>query len=195
LIGLVAKEVMYHWNVPHATAAGFVLSAIGEPATLLCIYNAWRAARRAEASFGLPKVIIRRRVIDLLRKEARPRALAPLTAIHESDATRGSAADRALSDLDTFHGGLGDDPRGEVELRQATERLLTAMACFASQGESQRRQAQLLRRYVLDDVNYAKLSAELSCTENACRVRVHKARLALRKHIRECHSELQDWLV
>jgi len=148
LIGLVAKEVVYHWNVPHATAAGFVLSAIGEPTTLTCIYNAWRAAKLAEGSFGFAKVIIRRRVIDQLRKEARPRARVPLTAIHEADATPGSAADRALS-----------DPRAEVELHQAIERLLTAMACFASQGKSQRRQAQLLRRHVLDDVDYVKLSA------------------------------------
>jgi len=35
---------------------------------------------------------------------------------------------------------------------------------------------------------------ELDCSENALRVRVHKAMLALRKHIQVCHPELEDLL-
>jgi type II secretory pathway predicted ATPase ExeA len=69
-----------------------------------------------------------------------------------------------------------------------------AVACFATQGHAQQRQARLLQRYALDEVKYAELSTELACSENALRVRVHKAMLALRKHIRECHSELEDLL-
>jgi hypothetical protein len=38
------------------------------------------------------------------------------------------------------------------------------------------------------------LSAELACSGSTLRVHVDKAMLALRKHIRECHAELEDLL-
>ena len=69
-----------------------------------------------------------------------------------------------------------------------------AVACFATQGRAQQRQARLLQRYALDEAKYSELSTELACSENALRVRVHKAMFALRKHIRECHSDLENLL-
>jgi hypothetical protein len=40
-------------------------------------------------------------------------------------------------------------------------------------------------------VDNRELSCELSCSENALRVRVCKAMLALRRHVRMCHPELE----
>jgi DNA-directed RNA polymerase specialized sigma24 family protein len=184
-IELVAKDVMRLWGVPHAAAHGFVVSAIGEPETLTCIHNAWSVATSTGGNFGLVKVIIRRRVIDLLRKDARQANHCSLPATVdaiETDRTPG------------FHELVQRDPRLQLELRQIIQMVRGALDCFSSQGEIQDRQARLLRRYALDEVQYAALSAELACSESALRVRVHKAMLALRKHIRECHAELEDLL-
>lgn len=59
-----------------------------------------------------------------------------------------------------------------------------ALACFAAQGTIQGRQAQLLQRHIVDETDYRELSTELTCSENALRVRVCKAMLALRRHVR-----------
>jgi len=186
IVELVAKEVMRSWSVPSNAARGFVLSAIGEPETLASIHHAWFLAQRTGESLGLAKVIIRRRVIDLLRKDARLANHASLPAT--ADALE---ADRALGSFDDL---VQRNPRVQLELRQVIQMVRGAVACFATQGQAQQRQAQLLRRYALDEVKYSELSVELACSENALRVRVHKAMLALRKHIRECHSELEDLL-
>lgn len=184
-IDLVAKEVMRLWGVPHAAAHGFVVSAIGEPETLACIHNAWSVATSTGENFGLVKVIIRRRVIDLLRKEARQ-------ANHCSLPTTVDAID--IDRTPAFHELVQRDPRLQLELQQIIRMVRGALDCFSTQGEIQDRQARLLRRYALDEVQYSALSAELACSESALRVRVHKAMLALRKHIRECHTELEDLL-
>jgi len=186
IIELVVKEVTRSWNLPGTVARGFVVSAIGEPETLACIYRAWSLANRNGESFGLAKVIIRRRVIDLLRKDARQinHSSLPLT-------TAGLEADGAL---DSFHDLVQRNPRAELELRQVIEMVRSAVTCFESQGRTQQRQAQLLRRYALDDVDYAELAVELVCSEGALRVRVHKALVALKRHIRECHPDLGDLL-
>lgn len=181
IVDLVAREVMRLWGVPHAAAHGFVVSAIGEPDTLGCIHNAWSVATSTGENFGLVKVIIRRRVIDLLRKDARQVNHCSLpTTVDAIDTDRTPA----------FHELVQRDPR----LQQIIHMVRGALDCFSTQGEIQDRQARLLRRYALDEVHYAALSAELACSESALRVRVHKAMLALRKHIRECHAELEDLL-
>ncbi|HEX3766218.1 MAG TPA: hypothetical protein VHW23_46315 [Kofleriaceae bacterium] len=184
-IDLVARDVMRLWGVPHAAAHGFVVSAIGEPDTLACIHNAWSVAMSTGENFGLVKVIIRRRVIDLLRKDARQ-------SNHCSLPTTIDAID--IDRTPGFHELVQRDPRLQLELRQIIQMVRGALDCFSTQGEIQDRQARLLRRYALDEVQYCVLSAELACSETALRVRVHKAMLALRKHIRDCHAELEDLL-
>jgi DNA-directed RNA polymerase specialized sigma24 family protein len=185
IVDLVAGEVMRLWAVPHAAAHGFVVSAIGEPDTLACIHNAWSVAASTGENFGLVKVILRRRVIDLLRKDARH-------ANHCSLPTTVDAIDTERTP--GFHELVQRDPRLQLELQQIIRMVRGALDCFSTQGEIQGRQARLLRRYALDEIGYTALSSELACSENALRVRVHKAMLALRKHIRECHAELEDLL-
>ncbi|HEX7840766.1 MAG TPA: hypothetical protein VF469_24985 [Kofleriaceae bacterium] len=185
VIDLVANEVMRYWNVPHRTAHGFVLSAIGEPETLGRIHHAWILARNTGGNPGLAKVIVRRRVIDLLRRDARQTNHCSLPAAADAD-----EIDAALA----FDELLQRSPRAQLELQQIIWLVRGALACFATQGRIQERQAQLLRRYALDEVQYSELSMELACSENALRVRVHKAMLALRRHIGVCHPELEDVL-
>lgn len=185
IIELITKEVVRFWSVPPEAARGFVLSAIGEPETMACIHDTWSRAKQT-GKLGLAKVIIRRRVIDLLRKDARPTHHYSLPG----------AADAA--ELERMPGSFDEllqrDPRVQLELQQVIRMVRGALACFAMQGQVQRRQAQLLHRYVLDDVDYSELAVELASPEGALRVRVHKAMLALRKHIRECHPELEELL-
>ena len=184
IVCLVTREVARCWNVAESSAHGFVISAIGEPTTLACVYNAWLSARDAGENPRLAKVIIRRRVIDLLRKDARPDnhlsfAMAPESS-RETETVLGASDDR-----------FGYNPQGQLELRQIIEMVRSALACFAAQGCVQRRQARLLERHVLDEIGYPELSSELTCSENALRVRVCKAMLALRRHVRACHPELE----
>ena len=185
VVDLVAKEVVRYWNVPQRTAHGFVLSAIGEPETLGCVHHAWLLARNASDSPGLAKVIVRRRVIDLLRRDARQTNHCSLPPAAEA-----MEIDTALA----FNELMERSPRAQLELQQLVRMVRGALACFATQGRTQARQAQLLRRYALDEVQYSDLSVELTCSENALRVRVHKAMLALRRHIGVCHPELEDVL-
>jgi len=186
MIELVAKEVMRAWRVSRATARGFVLSAIGEPETLASIHRAWCLAQRSGASLGLAKLIIRRRVIDLLRKDARQAnhcSLAPSVDSVEADVSPA-----------TFHDHVQADPQAQLELREVIQLVRGALACFERQGIAQHRQAVLLRRYALDEVGYGELSTDLVCSEAALRVRMHKAMHALRRHIRVCHPELEGLL-
>jgi hypothetical protein len=185
IIELITKEVMRFWNLSHATASGFTLSAIGDPETLAGVHGAWFLAKRTGERLGLTKVIIRRRVIDLLRRDARqsnhcslPAAVEPL----ESDAAL------AFDEL------LQRSPRAQLEFQQIIQLVRGALTCFATQGRIQERQARLLRRHALDEVQYSELSVELACSANALRVRVHKAMHALRRHIGACHPELEDLL-
>jgi DNA-directed RNA polymerase specialized sigma24 family protein len=185
IVDLVAKEVMRFWNIPYTAARSFVLSAIGEPETLSRIHSAWSAARQT-GELGLAKLIVRRRVIDLLRKDARPSHHCSLPAT--ADAIDATPAPATFGDL------VQRDPRLQLELQQIIHMVRGAVACFAAQGRIQERQARLLHRYALDDESYADLAAELGSSAGALRVRVHKAMLALRKHIQACHPELEDLL-
>lgn len=185
IVDLVGREVTRLWSISPKVARGVVFSAIGEPATLARIHKAWFLARSAGESLGLAKVIIRRRVIDLLGKDARRAGHDSLPAtVHAIDMDRALALDELLQ----------HNPRVQLELQQIIQMVRSALVCFSTQGQTQERQARLLRRYALDEVNYSELSVELACSENALRVRVHKAMLAFRKHIRACHDELEDLL-
>jgi DNA-directed RNA polymerase specialized sigma24 family protein len=186
VIDLVSKEVMRAWSVSRTMARSFVLSAIGEPNTLASIHDAWVLAKQSGGSLGLAKLIIRRRVIDLLRKDARQ-------ANHYSLAVTVDAIETEKT-LGAFHDHVQRNPQAQLELREVIQMVRSALACFATQGGVQQRQAQLLRRYALDDASYSELSVELACSETALRVRVHKAMLALRKHIQKCHPELEGFL-
>jgi hypothetical protein len=182
IIDLVANEVVRLWRVPLKAARGFVLSAIGEPETLAGIYNAWSVATQSGGGLGLAKVIVRRRVIDLLRKDARQANHGSLPATAEA-----GEVDRALG---AFQGAVQRDPCAQLELQQVIQQVRSALICFATQGATQRRQAQLLQSYALDEGSYKALSVQLACSENALRVRVHKAMSALRGHILVCHADL-----
>jgi DNA-directed RNA polymerase specialized sigma24 family protein len=107
----------------------------------------------------------------------------PLADAHDEGARFGS-----------FSEALQCDPRAQLELCELIKLVQDALTCFAAQGRVQQQQAQLLRRYALEEVKYRQLSAELTCSENALRGRVHKATIAFRKHIQECHSELMGLL-
>jgi DNA-directed RNA polymerase specialized sigma24 family protein len=182
-VDLIAKEVYHIWNVSDSDAQGFVLSAIGEPATLACVHAAFSPKR----NLSLARVIIRRRVIDLLRKDARPTNHCSLSGagMHSAELAGPPELCSELRD---------STPRGQLELRQVTAMVRTALGRFAVQGPRQRQQAMLLQRYVLDEVDYAELSAELMCSKAALRVRVHKAIAALRKYVRAHHPELEHLL-
>ena len=95
--------------------------------------------------------------------------------------------------IDRFEAEVPDVVVARIADRRLVDSVRGAVDCFAAQGNVQRRQAHLLQRYDLDEITYAELSVELGCSINALRVRVHKARLALLKHIRGCHPELEEW--
>jgi DNA-directed RNA polymerase specialized sigma24 family protein len=185
IVDLVSREVARSWSIDGKTARDFVMSALGEPDVLRRIHTAWFVARQLGTSLGLAKVIIRRRVIDLLRRDARP----------SSHGTLAVADDAGLeAAFEAPHQVRPVDPRLRLQLLELAHRLRCAIDCFATQGKTQQRQAQLLRRYALDEASYADLSIELACSENALRVRVHKAMRAFRNHVDECHAELENLL-
>ena len=96
IIELISKETMRSWSIPCSVARGLVLSAIGEPETLARIHDAWFLAKQNGESPGLAKVIVRRRVIDLLRKDARQTNHCSLPSVEEpieTDQPRGSFDD------------------------------------------------------------------------------------------------------
>jgi len=185
IIELSAREVARIWNIPSSAARSFVLSAIGVPGTLESIHQAWARAKQ-DGEFGLAKLMVRRRVIDLLRKDARP-------AGHCSSPVTLSAVETARAP-GSFDDLVQRDPHAQLELKQVIHMVRGALACFAARGRAQQRQAQLLCRYALDEKSYAELAVELECSAGALRVRVHKAMLALRRHIRACHPELEELL-
>jgi DNA-directed RNA polymerase specialized sigma24 family protein len=173
---------MSTWNVSYPLAHGVVLSAIGEPKTVTCIHQGWTLAKQTGNGLGLAMVIIRRRVISLLRKDARPAGHCSLPAAIED-----------LEDeitLESFDQDLLRNARAQLEYHQIIQMVRGALTCFAAQGTRQRRQADLLQRRFLEEAAYSELSVELACTERALRVRVHKAIHALGRHIQGCHPEL-----
>lgn len=180
-VDLISKEVYHVWNVSDRNAYSVVLSAIGEPATLACVH----AALSPRQNLALAKVIIRRRVIDLLRKDARPNNHCSLPLMVDAEPECPPAG---------FDEPLESTPSVQLEVRQVVNMVRTALDGFAAQGGKQHQQAQLLQRYMIDEVGYDDLSVELTCSKNALRVRVHKAIMALRKYVQTCHPELEQLL-
>jgi DNA-directed RNA polymerase specialized sigma24 family protein len=183
MLRLLAREVMTRWHMSWPSAHGLLLSAVGEPVVLAGIHEAWFTAGDNR---GLAKLIMRRRVLDLLGKDARPRWHTWLP-----DATDLSTEDSPISQLEPH---VQPTAMGRIADHKIIGAVREALDCFATQGTVQRRQAHLLQRYDLDEATYAALSTELRCNVNALRVRVHKARAALLKHIRGCHPELEELL-
>lgn len=176
ILALAAKEVMSRWDASYGVARGFVLSAIGEPRTVEQIHAAWMAARVSGDRPALAKLMVRRRVIDLLRKDARPG--------EQTESIEDDAHEPASEALD-------GDPRAQLEVKELIAMARAALACFASQGVIQRRQAELLAQR-LEHASYEQLGRELGCNVTALRVRAHNAMVAFRRHILECHPELED---
>jgi hypothetical protein len=173
-------ELMRVWSLPRTTAKGFVMSAIGEPRTLASIHELWFSANARDAAIA--KLIVRRRVLDLLRGDVR-------RPHHESLPAIADELDDMLISPDD---GLRRDPHAQAELHEIVRMVHRALACFARQGSIQARQAELVRRYALDEATYSKLAGELGCNPNALGVRIHKAMHALRRHIEACHPELKE---
>jgi DNA-directed RNA polymerase specialized sigma24 family protein len=183
MLRLLAREVMTRWHMDWPSARGLLLSAIGEPVVLAGIHEAWFTAGDNR---GLAKVITRRRVLDLLGKDARPRWHTWLPDAIDLGTE--------VSPVSQREPDVQPTAMGRIAGHRIIGAVRDALECFATQGTVQRRQAHLLQRYDLDEVTYAALSTELECNVNALRVRVHKARAALLKHIRGCHPELEDLL-
>src|SRR3954468_6222495 len=181
LTGAIA-EVVRVWNIPHRIASGLVMSAVGEPKVLASIHDQWMSAKASGAGLGLPRVIVRRRVFDLLRGDARrPHHESLPATIDEADATLGPG------DHEVRH-----DPHALAELKQIVDHVHAALHSFAEQGPVQARQAALLRCYALDELTHPELAERFACTEGALRVRIHKAMQALRRHIGAHHPELGE---
>src|SRR5262245_51891151 len=105
-VALLTKELMSSWNLPHSHANRLVLSAIGDPPALARIYEAWVLAKTGENT-RLAALISRRRVLDLLRKDARRPGHSSLpTTADEVD------ADKAFNSLYT---SAERDPQKELE--------------------------------------------------------------------------------
>jgi hypothetical protein len=181
---LAAKEVMGRWNESYAGACQIVLSAIGEPRELACIHREWAAARLAGGSLGRVKLIVRRRALDLLRRDARRIGHSSLSVSEDVfDAEPG---------LPPRDGERERDPQAQLESQQVIQLVRDEVACFGAEGAVQQRQAAMLQRYALDEASYADLSVELNCSRGALRVRVYNAMVAFREHIVKCRPGL--WL-
>jgi len=150
-----------------------VVSALGDPAECAKIYSAWIGRQRP-----LARVILRRRVLDLLENDARRPG-------HHSLAT---TPDELELDVELPRGDNLAHWSVAVERRLFVHTVLEALDCFAGLGLRQHRQAVLLR-YVIDGGSYAELRAELGVTSSALRVRVHKALRAFRAHFESSHPE------
>jgi hypothetical protein len=174
---LLTGEVRRRWQMGLRDARRIVLSAIGDPVALASIYAATMQARDAGRKPVLAGVISRRRVIDLLRKDAaRPRHR-PLP-IGQQEIER----DPGFRTLSTS----GDDaPDVQIQRSQAGEYVRRTLASFAEQGLDCARQANLLRRRVFDGASYQELAVELGCNENALRGRFCAAKKAFRQFLKD----------
>jgi DNA-directed RNA polymerase specialized sigma24 family protein len=180
-IAALTWEVSTKWRQSRAEARRLVLSAIGEPTALAVIHAAWIAGKTG-ASPKLAAVISRRRVIDLLSRDAR-------RAGHVSLPTTADDLDGG-GPLDVAETLAHDDPHAQLECKELIQMVRGAIACFAAGSSVRQKQARLLERRILEGASYAQLSMELVCNENALRVRVHVALKALQRHILECHPAL-----
>ena len=179
---MIATEIMRSWGIAYDVAHGYVMSASGWPMTLHEIYDVWRSRSAAE-KWGLIATIVRRRTFDLLRKEAPRRDHCPLD--HLEDELGELVAD--CRDL-----LFTRNPLRSLESGLLIHGVRAALTCFSMQGSIQARQADLLRRHIIEQSPYRQLSKDLACNENALRVRVCKAKYALKEHILRCHPELPE---
>lgn len=190
LLSQSAKRLMRSWGFSYADAESYVVSAIGEPSALARICEALNAVRSAEGRKDAEStrrarcelaVICRRRVIDLMRKDARrPDHFSLPMSSDDADQLETSFV-RSSRSLD-----IGDELQRH-ELKQMVQR---ALDCFGHQGDNEERQALLLRRRQLEELDYPSLSIELSCSQGALRVRLHAAMKAFYRHVERCHPEL-----
>jgi hypothetical protein len=173
VVSMLAKEIGRRMRMQADDARRYVLSAIGDPEVLSEIYRVFVHVRDSDSAQGANelRVISRRHVVKLMRKDAiRPR--------HQSLSSWEVDLDGALRSLYTL--GEGELQLRDRELREDLKRVL---ARFADEGPTQSRQAGLLR-LVLEGVPYEELQARLAIRSvNAARVRVQKAKDALRKFI------------
>lgn len=167
----IAKEVKTNWRLPLVIARWTVLAAFARPRDLVRIHRAWSKGRLA-----LAKLIVRRRVFDLFRRERRKPHHSSLAVTSDGAETRPSL----------FAEDSPSDPLTILQCHEGSEALRASLECFASRGNKQQLQASLLWR-IIDETPYAELSTEFACTRGALRVRVHKAIRALRRHVLECH--------
>jgi DNA-directed RNA polymerase specialized sigma24 family protein len=175
-IDFVAHEAMANWRMPYDAAFRTVLSAIGHPRHLADVWEAWTDNHK-----GLARTILRRRLIDLFRKEAARPGHSSFPLSEEGENTGCGVPDTDAT-----------DPLRLLHDARVIRGIQAAVASFAARGKRQQRQAFLLQRRIIDDASYAELSVEFGCSPGALRVRVHKAISALRKHIAECHPSLLD---
>ena len=136
VISLLTKEVMSSWNLPATQAHGIVLSAIGDPVALACIHEAWVLATSG-GNAGLAALISRRRVLDLLRKDARRTGHSSLPP--PADEVDDERSDSPYAARDT-------NAQAQLESAQFIQLMRDALTCFGAQGKAQGRQAALLRR-------------------------------------------------
>lgn len=166
----LAKEIRRNWRLPLAIARWTVLAALARPRDLVRVHRTWN-----RGEIALAKVIMRRRALDLFRREQR-------RPHHSSFAITSDGVETAS---ERFADDCRSDPRRAVEYHESNAGLRAAISCFASRGVTQQLQASLLSR-IIDETPYAELSIELACSPGALRVRVHKAIRALRRHVLEC---------
>jgi len=182
-IALVAKEFMPVLNATYEGARRYVLSAIGMPKVLTDIHNAWLRAQTDSRHLGLLRVIIRRRVRDLFRKEARRTG-------HSSWPTDDDG--EVSHDLSLSTDDLQGNPEEQAHQAQLDSLVRHLVDSFAAQSPTNQRQVALLRRHDCDEVSYDQLAAEMNLTQNALRSRVYKARCALRRHLHKHYPGLQE---
>jgi DNA-directed RNA polymerase specialized sigma24 family protein len=154
------------------------MSAIGTPKAIGSIHRAMREARESQpAKFGKVRVIVRRRVIDLLKDDRTSDRQSPLPDLEQAEFYTSEP-----------------DPEESIQAFQLKELISRALDHFGAQGEVRERQAYILRRQTLEGVSYAELSVELQCTIGAIGLRLRDAREAFRKHIERDYPQLTEWL-
>jgi DNA-directed RNA polymerase specialized sigma24 family protein len=182
LIVALAKHVMSLWGFSFSDARSYVLSAIGEPKALTEIHDAFVSAKHGGGNPTYPALFSRRRVIDLMRRDAR--RTGHISLLEETKGRDGEA-------LNSQHSTSHRDAEEELQRHQFNEMIRRAVEGFGQQSKLRGRQANLLQRRVFDEADYSTLSKELTCNRNALRGRLHAAIRAFYKYIRRCHPEIE----
>lgn len=181
----LAGEASRRWHITLEDARRSVLSAIGEPTTLQRIHEAVRHAR-ATGNLGYPTVITRNSLLKLLCKDAvRPRHH-PLPSVEQD------------LDIDQTWTSLSspseEEPLAQLQDLQARGQVRRVLAEFATKNRVSARQANLLRRRLLDGVSYEDLAAELKSNYTALRSRFHAAKRRFLQYVNDHHPELRELL-